>query len=136
MQTKDHTLKLDSNGLTLDGNAVGGGGKQLYQHNLTIKSIDSNGRCVYITLDIINNSNTQIDYNALKSYLNDNGFVYQKLKGCSGAYGDSNNNWAITGIYYSSGSICISYITTGSVEFNSISLSATPSVFIDNVVAL
>ncbi len=53
-----HELILDEDGnLTLDGNAVGGG-KQLYQHNISLQKYASGEYC-WLTLKIINDSNSQ-----------------------------------------------------------------------------
>ena len=58
--------------LVLESIASFGGGSQLYQHNLTITVSASS----YVRLQILNKSNTPIDYNALKTFLSNYGSLY------------------------------------------------------------
>lgn len=88
LTNNEHVLKLDASGnLTLDGNAVGGGGKHYFRHEIRISSSNNfNGM-----ITIINDSNTPLNtYNALAS------FIYNTYgSGLTGAI-------TITGAYYSS----------------------------------
>lgn len=84
-----HTLKFDIDGnLKIDGVAVGGGGSQLYQHNILITY---NTKC-YISLEIINQSNTPYTIQTLLNELYAKGYTTStKMKTCNGvAYYGSN----------------------------------------------
>jgi len=93
MQTKDHTLKLDSNGLTLDGNAVGG--KQLYQHNIRFVyyNENNNSRCVALLTRITDKAEAYTQ-NAIRSWISQNG------KFCSGYVSSGNTPIPIEKIRY------------------------------------
>lgn len=109
-----HSLTFDANGnLTLDGNAVGGGGgKQLYQHNITMQY-----SYYIIHLEIINNSATSItSVSTIKDYLLNNNFKYDyNAKQCSGFMNNGSNVGIIYGVHRltASGNIKADYLKNG-----------------------
>jgi len=80
VETK-HEITLDeTNGLLYDGNAIGGGGSQLYQHNIPIQ----NGGAYEFTLTLITRESTAFsNLNALYSYISQNNLkgIYLDAKG-------------------------------------------------------
>ena len=92
----------------------GGGGSQLYQHNLTITS--ASGQDI-ITLKIINDNNTSIDFTALGNYLNDNGFTsVSNLYETGGYIGSKSIN--PTGLYYKNNTIRVYYYKISSSDYD------------------
>ena len=99
-----HELAFDRNGnLTIDGVAVGGGGSQLYQHNVIIYSSNMNQKLCF---SITNDSNTSFTIDTLFDYLYDKGFIidsnlaydFQKnICLCSGWANDGSNNGLVWG---------------------------------------
>ena len=95
-----------------------------YKHNITISG---GSNYLYFTLEIENNNNTAFTYDTLKTYLSDKGFNYPYLKGVNGTIYISNKAYALTGIYYDSNTIYISYGDAG-MQFNSQAMPNNVSV--------
>lgn len=72
-QTSEHTLTFDSNGdLKIDGNAVGGGGKQLYQHYIMLTKISDSFNIMF---NIVSDKATAYNIADLWAYVKANGWV-------------------------------------------------------------
>lgn len=74
-----HTLTFDANGeLKVDGNAVGGGGKQLYRHCIVAKYSNTYGNTKFqLSFDIINDNGTPLNNKSLiGEYLYNNGIKW------------------------------------------------------------
>ena len=72
---------------------LGGGGKQLYQHNIFMQN--NNDKKLTCQVTIINDSNVAFNYSTLAQWLNDNGF----------AYTNSTHKWYNAKGHFSSGTI-------------------------------
>ena len=122
---EQHTLLLDVDGnLTLDGNAVGGGGSQLYQHIIGIMQGTDTLGWFEITCD----KSTQLTFSEILSWLGSNGYVittnsvvksklYPK---CYGVVNYGGTNYALGGIckYDTYLSICVRGLSSGNVNYS------------------
>ena len=107
---------------------VGGGseGKQLYQHNLNIKSTDNTITC-FLTIPIINDSSTVFTKDNAVSYINQNSdFMTEKFLPANGWYITSSHDaYLVTGI--AKGVNTTTLVTKTSLHYNT--TSSTFSIY-------
>ena len=115
----------------------GGSGVHLYQHNIQIKASTYDSKGIYASIEIINDSASEINtFALLQAYLTSKGFDFDNniYKGCSGSILDS-SSYALVGVcYYSTTAIRFMYSKNGtSITYGSCTTFATIT---DKVVAL
>lgn len=115
---------------------IGGGGKQLYQHNIHCRIYTN----YYFQIQITNDSATQFTINSLIDWLWNNGFKGVN-NGVYNAVGVSNNNNVIkiySGVYNDTRGrlILFGMLTDGTISNDSIAKNETPDIFNDIVIPL
>lgn len=112
---------------------VGGGGSQLYQHNLKLSYAGD----FIANAQVINNSSTPLTMDTLKAYLTNNGFTgYSSVLMAIGfgKAGSPQVDYDVYGIFNSQGTIkCKTYMRSGNAWGDALQISAIDS---DIVVAL
>ena len=139
-----HRLTFDSNGdLKIDGNAVGGG-KQLYQHNITINHTD--GGLGTITLQIISDSDTAFTltsfYNYIKEKYSTSGVSDKKGLICNGIFNYGGTTYLAVNLFFYSTSSDV-YMNCSQINGNyssitplMLSVAPTQASLTDLVIAL
>lgn len=108
--TTTHTLTFDANGdLKIDGNAVGGGGSQLYQHN--IRFIDSNNNA--ISCVVISSGETAFTLTTFREFLSAKSLTSKNQSlHCSGFI----NSKLVNSVYYNSTASTVSIVYNDDTE--------------------
>jgi len=104
----------------------GGGGSQLYQHNINITITGQNKQYVF---EIINTSNTQLDYSAIASYLYTHTFTSnQRMKLCNGFLMSSSAYRFVIGLFSADGTTFSVLEITGSNQISSNTIDSQANI--------
>ena len=114
---------------------ITGGGSQLYQHSILIRSKKSSADICYCTLTIISSSSTQINTIALlDDYLSTNGFIgdsvdyMTNILSANGVWYENSYEYDIKGMTsdgYGSPVILATIVDSNIIDYNTVSLSNT-----------
>ena len=120
---------------------IGGGGSQLYQHNIICQNdISKHQR---FSLTIINNVSTQMGVNDVRDFLNTNGYepsdttpllVHNYYK-CDGVNQESGVLYIIYGIWYKNSNVWISVINASGSAYN-VQVNTANDTYYDKVIPL
>ena len=142
-KTAEHTLEFDEDGnLKIDGNAVGGGGSQLYQHNIRIRYDYNTTYEGILHLVILNDNNTPFDKTALIDYLTTNNYTSSSVGDSLGVLGgyikniSPNQYGSPISLYYTANALKCEVVGAFGGTFILADQYATPITIYDKPIAI